>query len=49
MRKTFNDSHNVKGKQRVQNLTPEILALRQSYFDEIKSLHNRTYSYKNDK
>ena len=49
MRKTFTNSHNIKGKRCAQNLTPEILALRQSYFDEIKALHNRTYSYKNDK
>ena len=49
MRKTFNNSHNVKGMQNAQRLTKEILDLRQSYFLEIRALHNRTYSYKNDK
>ena len=49
MRKTFTNSHNEKGKQRVQNLSKEILDLRQSYFIELRALHNRTYSYKNDK
>jgi len=49
IRKTFNDSHNQKGKQGVQRIPEEILNLRQSLFLELRTLHNRTYSYKNDK
>lgn len=49
MRKTYTDLHNVKGKQNAQRLPKEILDIRQSLFEELKGLHNRTYSYKNDK
>jgi hypothetical protein len=49
MRKTYCNLHNIKGKQRVQNLPKEILDLRQSLMDELRSLHNRTYSYKKEK
>lgn len=49
MRKTYHDAHNVKGIWQVQRLPKEILDLRQSLFEELRTLHNRTYSYKNDK
>lgn len=48
MRKTFNDAHNQKGKWGVQRVPDEILVLRKQLFDEIRTLHNRTYSYKNN-
>lgn len=49
MRKTYNGSHSQKGKWNTQKIPQEILDIRQSFFLELKSLHNRTYSYKNDK
>lgn len=49
MRKTYHDAHNVKGIFQVQRLPKEILDLRQSLFLELRALHSRTYSYKNDK
>ena len=48
MRKTYHDAQNIKGMRGVQNLPKEILDLRQSLFLELRALHNRTYSYKND-
>jgi hypothetical protein len=47
MRGTYNDLHNVKGRQRVQNLPKEILDLRQSLFEELRSIHQRAYLYRN--
>lgn len=41
IRKTFNDLHNIKGRQHIQNLPPGILELRQSLMDELRSLHTR--------
>lgn len=49
MRKTYHDAHNVKGIWQVQRLPKEILDLRLSLFNELRALHTRTYSYKNDK
>lgn len=49
MRKTYHDSHNQKGKWQVQRVPEEILKRRQELFEELRALHNRTYSYKNDK
>lgn len=49
MRETYKDLHNVKGKQNTQRLPKEVLDFRQSLFEELKLLHGRTYSYKNDK
>jgi hypothetical protein len=41
IRKTYNDLHNIKGRQRVQNLPKEVLELRQSLMDELRNLHIR--------
>lgn len=49
MRKTFHDAHNQKGKWQVQRVPQEILQRRFELFTEIRTLHNRTYSYKKDK
>lgn len=49
MRKTYIGLQNVKGRQNNQRIPKEILDFRQSLFEELKLLHNRTYSYKNDK
>lgn len=49
MRSTFRDAHNQKGKWQVQRVPEEILIRRKELFDEIRTLHNRNYSYKNDK
>lgn len=46
MRSTYKDLQNVKGKQNVQRLPKEILDHRESLFVELKSLHQRIYSYK---
>ena len=43
IRKTFNDEHNIKGRQHVQNLPSGILELRQQLMDELKLLHKRTH------
>lgn len=43
MRKTFKVNTTEKGKQGTQRLTPEILAERQSYFEQMQSLHCRNY------
>ncbi len=49
MRKTFCNSQNQKGKFHAQRIPKEILNLRQKLFLELRELHNRTFSYKNDK
>ena len=43
MRNTFNDEHNIKGRQQVQNLPKGTLELRQQLMDELKLLHTRTH------
>lgn len=43
IRKTFNDLHNIKGRQHVQNLPAGVLDLRQQLMDELKLLHTRTH------
>ena len=43
IRKTFDDKHNIKGRQHVQNLPQGILELRQQLMDELKILHTRTH------
>lgn len=43
IRNTFNDLHNIKGRQHVQNLPKGILEFRQSLMDELRSLHSRTH------
>jgi hypothetical protein len=43
IRKTFNDLHNIKGRQHVQNLPVGILELRQQFMNELKLLHTRTH------
>lgn len=40
MRKTYS-MHVAKGKQGVQVLSPEVLALRQECFESLKAIHNR--------
>ena len=48
MRETYKPVHGVRrGVQGIQILEPELLALRQSYFEEMQSLHCR--NYKNEK
>lgn len=44
MRKTFNGTGATKGKSGCQPVTKEILDLRKSYFDEMRSLHCRNYT-----
>jgi hypothetical protein len=46
MRKTFSGTGAVKGKSGCQPVTEEILRLRKSYFDEMRSLHVRNYANK---
>lgn len=43
IRQTFNDEHNIKGRQHVQNLPKGILELRQQLMNELKLLHNRSH------
>lgn len=43
IRRTFDDLHNIKGRQHVQNLPKGILELRQQLMDELKLLHTRTH------
>ena len=43
IRKTFNDEHNIKGRQHVQNLPKGILEIRQQLMNELKLLHTRTH------
>ncbi len=43
IRKTFNDLHNIKGRQHVQNLPTGVLELRQQLMDELQLLHTRTH------
>lgn len=47
MRATFTPNHCEKGKQGIQRHSAELMNLRQSYMDEMRSLHIRTHSYKN--
>jgi len=47
MRATFIPNHCKKGRQGIQTLSLELVALRQSLMDEMRSLHIRTHSYKN--
>lgn len=49
MRATYNGTRISKGKQGTQVLPPEIRKIIQSFMDEMRSLHIRTYSYKNPK
>ena len=48
MRKTYDIPHFQKGHSGALTLDPQIRALRQSYMDEIRSLHIRTFSHKNN-
>lgn len=43
IRRTFNDEHNIKGRQHVQNLPKGTLDLRQALMDELKLLHCRSH------
>ncbi len=43
IRKTYNDLHNIKGRQHVQNLPAGILELRQTLMDELRLLHGRAH------
>lgn len=43
IRNTYNDLHNIKGRQHVQNLPKGILELRQKLMDELRLLHTRTH------
>lgn len=48
MRATFTKEHRPKkGQHGIQSLDKELLDLRQSIMDEMRSLHIRTWSYKN--
>jgi hypothetical protein len=47
MRATFTPNHCEKGKQGIQRHSVELISLRQSLMDEMRSLHIRTHSYKN--
>ena len=47
MRATFTPNHCKVGKQGIQPHSVELMQLRQSLMDEIRSLHIRTHSYKN--
>ena len=42
IRSTYNDLHNIKGRQHVQNLPKGILELRQKLMDELRFLHGRS-------
>lgn len=49
MRSTYtNERHVKKGNQGLIPLDQELITLRQSYMNELRSLHCRTYSYKNN-
>lgn len=43
IRSTYDDLHNVKGRQHVQNLPTGVLELRQRLMDELKLLHTRAH------
>lgn len=47
MRATFTPNHCIKGTQGIQPHHLDVIRLRQSYMDEMRSLHIRTHSYKN--
>ena len=47
MRATFTENHCIKGHQGIQPHSVELMQLRQSLMDEMRSLHIRTHSYKN--
>jgi len=47
MRATFTQNHCKKGTQGIQPHSADLIALRQSLMDEMRSLHIRTHSYKN--
>jgi LAGLIDADG DNA endonuclease family protein len=47
MRATFTPNHCTKGKQGIQPLNADIIELRQSLMNEMRSLHIRIHSYKN--
>lgn len=47
MRATFTPNHCEVGVQGIQRHSAELWNLRQSYMDEMRSLHIRTHSYKN--
>ena len=44
MRSTYTKLQHKKGSQGIQAHTPELLALRQSYMNEMRALHCRNYS-----
>ena len=46
MRATYDRQSYQKGKQGTQQLPIEVLHLRQKLMDEMRALHNRTYSHK---
>lgn len=46
MRKTFEKGITIKGTQGTQPNSPELLALRQSYLEQMQSLHCRNYANK---
>lgn len=46
MRKTFDRPRTEKGKQGIQRIDDETMALRKIYFDEMRSLHCRNYKNK---
>lgn len=48
MRKTFTPSHCEIGRQGIKPHSAELVLLRQSLMDEMRSLHIRTHSYKNN-
>jgi LAGLIDADG endonuclease len=48
MRATFTRSHCQKGRQGIIPHSAELMILRQSLMDEMRSLHIRTHSYKNN-
>jgi len=43
IRRTYNDEHNIKGRQHVQNLPKGTLELRQHLMNELKLLHTRSH------
>ncbi len=47
MRATFTPNHCKKGEQGIQRHSPELVNLRQSLMDKMRSLQIRTHSYKN--
>ena len=48
MRKTYEFARFQKGVANALPTNPAVRALRQSYMDEIRSLHTRTFSHKNN-